>query len=198
MKKWKIFALVAASLAVGVFAGMHVDRIYFSGIQLSEYECNRIKDKIINPKDKPDGYWQRLYKGSCGKMKEASNYTTNKLPSETCAAIEILLLGELKLIGENSFDVSDHFARAKYFEALAKQGCAENAEQYKKSALREIDLTLAIVPFSNGIDTYQWIDIYKIYSAFQQDSGKLDRFIQSYYSEDIKAALFQEIWNAMK
>lgn len=71
------------------------------------------------------------------------NPVGEKLPAETCAAIEELMLGWISS-DEYVSDYNERLRRAEIYTRLSEKGCPANKEMYKKMALRELDIARAL------------------------------------------------------
>jgi hypothetical protein len=184
-----IAAIFAGGLIAGFFF-FHGDSPRMKKLGMNVNDCNRIASQISNIADRrPENYGytqdgQTAYSNDVAKLKELARiYEINckdteieikkpatktihpepepeKLPDETCAAIEILLLRGLA--DENNDYPGNHLANAKIYANLAERGCEQNRKNFEKLALREIEIMRALR--NDDMEDYEKTQIVEIYT----------------------------------
>jgi hypothetical protein len=168
--------LGVALFAVGVFVGHQIlwgpqttEHEMTKTIGMSEQDCSSISNSITNS---AMGYGEHtdvavkklaelkeIYAQNCKgqkvkvakPMKERDQQITReKLPTETCAAVERLLLQQISS-DEFSTDLSTRLQNAEIYERLMDNGCLENREKYGQLADRERYI-MQVLSVDNGSD----------------------------------------------
>lgn len=148
---WGILAL-GALFACGLMVGMGIVKKSEDAIQLSEYECLKLRTElsnaVINGKVELIAELRNSYSEFCGDVeREEPKPVVNEVkqadkPKETCQIIEEMLLEQLG--PEDAPYVEVHEQNMAVYEKLVMNGCSENQMKYHKKIQREQEILKAL------------------------------------------------------
>ncbi|MDR0741464.1 MAG: hypothetical protein LBF28_01690 [Rickettsiales bacterium] len=165
--------LLAVGIAIGwlVFGAPrgNIERIGFTSEQ-----CGDLSSQILySSADDAEKIkiFKEVYSENCAgrfaKIKipkpklERTSEPEEKLSQENCVAVEKVLKQRI-YIGDDSTDPDHYTDRAQVYANLVVRGCPENADGYKKLALRDIEIAQALRDgYYRDYEIKRIIDTYK-------------------------------------
>lgn len=151
-RRQKIFGIIALGglFACGLMVGIatqHTPRDEKISVDLSNYDCERISDKIkeitiSGSQDDAKKLYQlnELYTVQCAGRQNVKS--VNEPDKETCEVIEELLT--YAIVDEHTVNVTAHKVNIMTYQKLIEHGCPENADKYRTLIEREQNIINAL------------------------------------------------------